>query len=58
MSAKWKQNVTRWEQQYLKMAKGLTKRQEEILKGDDIKTHEGCMYGQMYVDWKRLMEAS
>tara|TARA_B100000287_G_scaffold66746_1_gene58337 strand:- start:1092 stop:1268 length:177 start_codon:yes stop_codon:yes gene_type:complete len=58
MTAKWLKEVTQWEKQYLNMVKDLTPRQIEILKGDDIKTHEGCMYGQMYVDWKRRKEAA
>ena len=41
MTAKWLKEVTQWEKQYLKMVKDLTPRQIEILKGDDIKTHEG-----------------
>ena len=58
MTAKWLKEVTQWEKQYLKMADSLTPRQREILEGDDIKSHEGMMYGEMYVDWKRMKEAS
>ncbi len=58
MTAKWLKEVTQWEKQYLKMADSLTPRQREILEGDDIKSHEGMMYGAMYVDWKRMKEAS
>ena len=56
MTAKWLKEVTQWEKQYLKMADSLTPRQREILEGDDIKSHEGMMYGEMYVDWKRMKE--
>ena len=31
----------------------LSKQQIELLEGRDIKSHEGMIYGQMYVDWKR-----
>ena len=31
----------------------LSKRQKEILDGDDIKSHEGMIFGSMYADWKR-----
>tara|TARA_B100000029_G_scaffold406133_1_gene406691 strand:- start:2075 stop:2251 length:177 start_codon:yes stop_codon:yes gene_type:complete len=58
MTAKWLKDVSHWEKEYLKMAEHLTPRQKEILQGGDIKTNEGCMYGQMYVDWKRRKEAA
>ena len=41
-----------WEREYIAMDADLSKRQIEILKGDDLKSHEGMMYGQMYADWK------
>ena len=31
----------------------LTKRQRAILEGDDIKSHEGMLFGSMYADWKK-----
>ena len=40
------------EREYIAMDADLSKRQIEILKGDDLKSHEGMMYGQMYADWK------
>ena len=39
------------------MMKGLlSKRQIELLEGDDIKSHEGMVYGAMYADWKKRRE--
>ena len=40
------------EREYIAMDVSLTKREQEILKGDPIKSHEGMMYGRMYADWK------
>ena len=45
-------DVQDWEREYIAMDADLSERQIEILKGDDLKSHEGMMYGQMYVDWK------
>ena len=45
-------DVQDWEREYIAMDADLSERQIEILKGDDIKSHEGMMYGQMYADWK------
>tara|TARA_B100000287_G_scaffold955_1_gene943 strand:- start:1363 stop:1551 length:189 start_codon:yes stop_codon:yes gene_type:complete len=42
-----------WEREYAAMDVERTKREEEILKGDPIKSHEGMMYGRMYADWKK-----
>ena len=40
--------------EYKKMMEGkLSKRQIEILDGDDIKSHEGMIFGGMYSDWKK-----
>ena len=30
----------------------ISKREKEILDGDELKSHEGMMYGRMYSDWK------
>ena len=35
------------------MEVSVTKRQRAILEGDDIKSHEGMLYGAMYADWKK-----
>ena len=47
-------DIKNWEKEYPTM-KGvsLSKRQKEILDGDDIKSHEGMIFGSMYADWKR-----
>ncbi len=45
-------DVQDWEREYIAMDVSLTKREQEILKGDPIKSHEGMMYGRMYADWK------
>ena len=46
-------DVQDWEREYAAMDVERTKREEEILKGDPIKSHEGMMYGRMYADWKK-----
>ena len=38
------------------MVKGLTKREEELLDGADIRSDEGMLYGRMYRDWIRRRE--
>ena len=45
-------DVQDWEREYIAMDVDLTKREQEILKGDPIKSYEGMMYGRMYADWK------
>ncbi len=42
-----------WEREYAAMDVERTKREEEILKGDPIRSHEGMVYGRMYVNWKK-----
>ena len=42
-----------WEREYAAMDVERTKREEEILKGDPIRSHEGMVYGRMYVIWKK-----
>ncbi len=46
-------DIQDWEREYAAMNVERTKREEEILKGSPIKSHEGMMYGRMYADWKR-----
>ena len=54
MTAEWVKDVPNWEKEYPTMeGVTLTKREKEILDGDDIKSHEGMMFGRMYADWKR-----
>ena len=31
----------------------ITKRQREILEGDELKSNEGMLFGSMYADWKK-----
>ena len=45
-------DVQDWEREYIAMDVDLTKREQEILKGDPIRSHEGMMYGRMYANWK------
>ena len=42
-----------WEREYAAMDVERTKREEEILKGDPIRSHECMVYGRMYVKWKK-----
>ena len=46
-------DIQDWEREYAAMNVDRTKREEEILKGSPIRSHEGMMYGRMYADWKR-----
>tara|TARA_B100000131_G_scaffold108063_1_gene104888 strand:+ start:845 stop:1027 length:183 start_codon:yes stop_codon:yes gene_type:complete len=56
MPTKWLKDVPKWEQEYKQMVNGLTKREEELLDGADIKSDEGMVYGRMYRDWIRRKE--
>ena len=56
MPTQWLEDVPKWEQEYKKMVKGLTKREEELLDGADIRSDEGMLYGRMYRDWIRRSE--
>ena len=56
MPTQWLEDVPKWEQEYKKMVKGLTKRAEELLDGADIRSDEGMLYGRMYRDWIRRRE--
>ena len=53
MTAEWIKEIPNWEKEYLSMEPQLTKRQRAILEGDDIKSHEGMLFGSMYADWKK-----
>ena len=47
------EDIPNFPEEYKEMMKGkLSKRQIEILDGDDLKSHEGMLFGQMYADWK------
>ena len=45
--------IKNWEKEYLTMDVQLSKRQKELLDGDNIKSHEGMIFGAMYADWKK-----
>tara|TARA_Y100001963_G_C6529724_1_gene330508 strand:- start:46 stop:222 length:177 start_codon:yes stop_codon:yes gene_type:complete len=53
MTSDWIKEIPNWEKEYLSMDTPLTKRQKAILEGDDIKSHEGMLFGSMYADWKK-----
>ena len=47
-------SIQNWEKEYLQMnRKQLTQQQVDILEGRELKSNEGMIYGQMYVDWKK-----
>ena len=46
--------LNNWESEYLEVnRKVLTDQQVEILEGRELKSNEGMVFGQMYVDWKK-----
>ena len=54
MTAEWVKDVPNWEKEYPTMeGVNLTKREREILDGDELKSHEGMVFGGMYSDWKK-----
>jgi hypothetical protein len=53
MVADWIKEIPNWEKEYLTMDVTVSKRQREILEGDQLKSHEGMMFGEMYSDWKK-----
>jgi len=46
MAKEYIKEIPNWEKQYLEMAKGELSKQQ-------IKSHEGMIYGEMYNNWKR-----
>ena len=52
MTLEWTKEIPNWEKEYLTMDVKLTDRQTEILNGDELKSHEGMLFGGMYADWK------
>ena len=57
MTKEWIKDIPNWESEYLKMKESeLSERQIEILKGAEIKSHEGMLFGGMYADWKKCKE--
>tara|TARA_B100000029_G_C17198778_1_gene823527 strand:- start:16 stop:195 length:180 start_codon:yes stop_codon:yes gene_type:complete len=54
MTSDWIKEIPNWEAQYKEMMDGkLSKRQVAILDGDELKSHEGMVFGGMYADWKK-----
>lgn len=54
MTSDWIKEIPDWEAQYKEMMDGkLSKRQVAILDGDELKSHEGMVFGEMYADWKK-----
>ena len=45
-------DLPNWEKEYLTMNTELSKREKELLEGSEIKSHEGMIYGRLYLDWK------
>ena len=58
MTSEWVKDIPNWEKEYLTMDVSVSKRQRELLEGDDIKSHEGMLFGSMYADWKRRRGAT
>ena len=45
--------IKRWEQDFLKKNRNtLSKREVSILEGNELKSHEGMIYGRLYAQWK------
>ena len=58
MSSEWIKEIPNWETEYPTMeGVKLSKREKEILDGDELKSHEGMIFGRMYADWKRRKDA-
>ena len=54
MTKEWINEIPYWEKEYPTMeGVKLSKRQKEILDGDQLKSHEGMVFGSMYADWKK-----
>ena len=54
MIVEWIKEIPNWENEYLNMeGVELSKRQREILEGDELKSNEGMLFGGMYSDWKK-----
>lgn len=48
------EQIQNWETEYLSMNVKLSERQREILKGSELKSNEGMIFGQMYNHWKEI----
>ena len=55
MNPQMQKDLSEWESEYdMTMNDGdRTEREQEILEGSPLKSHEGMMYGRMYADWKK-----
>ena len=54
MTKEWLKDIPNWEKEYPTMeGVKLSKREKELLDGDQIKSHEGMVFGRMYADWKK-----
>ena len=40
MTSEWVKDIPNWEKEYLTMDVSVSKRQRELLEGDEIKSHE------------------
>ena len=57
MTADWIKDIPNWEKEYSTMdGVVLSKREKEILDGDELRSNEGMVFGRMYSDWKRRRE--
>ncbi len=50
------EEIQNWESEYLSMNVKLSDRQREILKGSELKSNEGMLFGQMYAHWKEIKQ--
>ena len=51
------EQIQNWESEYLAMKNvKLSERQREILKGSELKSNEGMLFGQMYAHWKEIKQ--
>ena len=54
MVADWIKDIPNWEKEYPTIeGVDLSKREREILDGDELKSNEGMIFGRMYSDWKK-----
>ena len=54
MNEQMMEEISNWENEYLNMEDvRISKRQREILEGDELKSNEGMLFGGMYSDWKK-----
>ena len=57
MTKDWIKDIPNWEKEYPTMeGVKLSKREKEILDGDELRSNEGMVFGRMYSDWKRRRE--